>query len=409
MGKQRRWLHRRKLPMLFSVNRGVLNVAWCPRIAAIVIGRSREMQPPTIAPSKLCWAKNECLQRSPSRSRVMQDTPLVPDSEIYRGCGGLNFMNPVILPPPVKSPGTARVRFKNILFATDLAAASAPAQAYPVPLARMFGSHLFAVHAETGPGLTPRYEKALTRVAHKSEATAVTELAEFFHTAKVPFTLLVERGELTEVLNRVVDEHAIDLVILGTRGRKGLSHLLSGSMSETVSRSSTCPVITVGPRARTGFESALKTILYATDFSDESRAALPYAVSLAQEFNARLVVTHVAPERLVHDRAHVEGYLMNRLKDLAPPVRYRWCTLDHIVSFGDPARQILKTAKDEDADLMRLGLHTSVQFTSRFPERLAYSIVGDAPCPVMSVLPTLREMKLARAPAVFLAMAANTN
>jgi nucleotide-binding universal stress UspA family protein len=318
-------------------------------------------------------------------------------------------MNPVILAPPVKAPDSSRVRFKNILFATDLAAPSAPAQAYAVLLARMFGSHLFAFHVETGPGLSPRYEKTLTRAVRKSETPAIAGLAEFFHISKVPFTLLVEPGKLTEVLNRVVNERSIDLVILGTRGRKGLSHLLLGSMSENVSRSSTCPVIRVGPQTNAGFENSLKTILYATDFSDESRAALPYAISLAQEFNARLVVTHVAPERLVHDRVHVEGYLMNRLKDLAPQGRYRWCTLDHIVSFGDPAQQILKTAKEKNADLIVLGLHTSVQFTSHFPERLAYSIVCDAPCPVMSVLPTLREMKLARAPAAFLAMAASMN
>jgi len=318
-------------------------------------------------------------------------------------------MNPVILTPPSKTSGNPRVHFKNMLFATDLAAASAPAQAYAVLLARMFGSHLFALHAETGPGLAPRHEKTLRRAIRKSETPVITELAEFFHASKVPFTLLVEPGELTGVLDRVVNEHAIDLIILGTRGRKGLSHMLLGSMSENVSRSSTCPVITVGPQARAGFENSLKTILYATDFSDESRAALPYAVSLAQEFNARLVVTHVAPERLVHDRVHVEGYLMNRLKDLAPQVRYRWCTLEHTVSFGDPARQILKTAKEKGADLIVLGLHSSVQFTSHFPERLAYSIVCDASCPVMSVLPSLREMKLARAPAAFLAMAANMN
>ena len=316
-------------------------------------------------------------------------------------------MNPAILNPSLKSQGSSRIRFKNILFATDLATPSAAAQAYAVLLARMFGSHLFALHAETGPALPPRFEKTLA--AGNSETPAMTELAEFFHASKVPFTLLVEPGELTEVLNRVVGEREIDLIILGTRGRKGLSHMLLGSISENVSRSSTCPVITVGPQATSGFENSLKTILFATDFSDESRAALPYAASLAQEFNARLVLTHVAPERLAHDRVHVEGYLMNELKELAPHGRFRWCTLDHIVTFGDPARQILKTAKDESADLIVLGLHTSIQFTSHFPERLAYSIVCDAPCPVMSVLPSLREMKLARPPAAFLAMVANMN
>ena len=318
-------------------------------------------------------------------------------------------MNPVTLTLPRNAGYESRVRFKNILFATDLAAPSAPAQAYALLLTRMFGAHLFALHAETGPGLSPRYEQALTPGAAQSDACAVAELDDFFRTSKVPFTLMVEPGELREVLDRVVDERDIDLIILGTRGRKGLSHLLLGSMAENVSRSSTCPVITVGPQTRAGFENSIKTILYATDFSDESRAALPYAVSLAQEFNARLVVTHVAPERLVHDRVHVEGYLMNRLKGLVPQSHYRWCAIEHVVNFGDPARQILKTAREEAADLLVLGLHTSVQFTSHFPERLAYSIVCDAPCPVMSLLPTLREMKMARAPAAFLAMAAHMN
>jgi nucleotide-binding universal stress UspA family protein len=315
-------------------------------------------------------------------------------------------MSPAIANTLSNQRGNTRVRFKNILFATDLTAPSAAAQAYAVLLARMLGAHLFALHAGSGPGLSPRYERALLPDARSDEAQAMNELVDIFHSSKVPFTVVVERDELTAVLDRVVEEHAIDLIILGTRGRKGVSHVLLKSMSESVSRSSTCPVITVGPKAGAGFENSLKTIVYATDFTDESRAALPYAVSLAQEFNARLVITHVAPERLVHDRVHVDGYLMNRLKYVAPQDRYRWCRLEHTVRFGDPARQILETAKEKGADLIVVGLHTSVQYTSHFPERLAYSIVCDAPCPVMSVLPTVREIKLTRAPEAFLARAA---
>jgi nucleotide-binding universal stress UspA family protein len=320
------------------------------------------------------------------------------------------------LPPELRS--TPRVRFKNILFATDLASNSAPAQTYALLLARMFGSHLFALHVETGPGLAPRYEQVLRAVSHKGqtfddnqrvENEKIAEMKDFFRLSAVPFTLLVEPGEVREVLDRVVDQHAIDLIILGSHGRKGLSHLLLGSMAENVSRSSTCPVITVGPRARSGFETSLKRIVYATDFSDESRMALPFAVSLAQEFHAALLVTHVAPERMSHDRVQVESYLMNRLKNIAPQSRFPWCTVSHSVTFGDPARRILDTAKDNNADLIVLGLHNSVQFTSHFPERLAYSIVCDASCPVMSVLPSTREVKLAKLPADFLAAAPYTN
>jgi len=318
-------------------------------------------------------------------------------------------MNPVAISLPSNVGKSPRVRFKNILFATDLAASSASAQAYALLLAQMFGSHLFVLYVQTGPGLSPRYQGAWASRSLKTEASAIAELEDLFRTSQVPFTLLVEPGEVPEVLNRVVEENRIDLVILGTHGRKGVSHALLGSLAENVSRSSTCPVITVGPRARSGFENSLRTIVYATDFSEESRLALPYAVSLAQEFHAELVILHVAPEHMLGDRLQVEGYLMNRLKAVAPQSRFPWCTLKHVVRFGQPGRQILKAAEDESADLVVLGLHSSVQFTSHFPERLSYSIVCDAPCPVMSVLPSIREMKLAKVPSEFLVFAPQMN
>src|SRR5215831_5533264 len=273
-------------------------------------------------------------------------------------------MNPVTITLPPNVERSSRVRFKNILFATDLAASSASAQAYALLLAQMFGSHLFVLYVQTGPGLSPRYQSAWVSGAGKGEASAIADLEDFFRTSQVPFTLLIEPGEVPEVLNRVVNENEIDLVILGTHGRKGFSHVLLGSMAESVSRSSTCPVITVGPRGGIGFENSLRTIVYATDFSEESRQALPYAVSLAQEFHSQLVILHIAPEHMAQEsaRLHVEGYLMNRLKRLAPQNRFPWCALKHVVKFGQPARQILKAAEDENAGLIVVGLHGSVEF-----------------------------------------------
>jgi nucleotide-binding universal stress UspA family protein len=315
-------------------------------------------------------------------------------------------MSTVTLPPELRR--APQIRFKNVLFATDLARTSVPAQAYAALLARMWGSHLFALHVEAGSGLSPRYEQAFQAICKKGkgkellEAEKIAELEDFFRSSAVPFTMLIEYGEVREVLDRVVEEQAIDLVILGSHGRKGISHLLLGSIAENVSRTTTCPVITVGPQARSGFENSLKTIVYATDFSEESRLALHYAASLAQEFNAELLVTHVAPQQMAHDRAHVETYLLNRLKLVAPQSRFPWCTVNHLVAFGDPARQILNVAAERNADLIVLGLHRSVEFTSHFPERLSYSIVCDAPCPVMSILPAAREIKLAMLPGEFL-------
>ncbi len=321
-------------------------------------------------------------------------------------------MKPSTLPPILRT--TPRVHFKNILFATDLGSASAQAQAYAVLLARMFGSHLFVLHVEAGPGLSPRYQGVSPSPMKEASTAAVPEIAElemFFRASGVVYTLLLEHGEVQDALNRVVDERSIDLIILGSHGRHGVSYMFLGSTADNVARSSKRPVITVGPHAHAGFENMLKTIIFATDFSEESKLALPYATSLAQEFHANLILLHVAPkrERLVRDREHVERYLLNQLKNLAPHSRFPWCAVSHVVTFGDTAQEILNAAKHRNADLVVLGLHSAVRFTSHLPERLSYRVLCEAPCPVMSVLSGVREMKLARLPADFLVVAPYMN
>jgi nucleotide-binding universal stress UspA family protein len=288
-----------------------------------------------------------------------------------------------------------RVRFKNILFATDLGEASANAQAYATLLARIFGSHLYILHVQ----------------AEQPDASQIEELESFFQASGVPYTILLRRGATQAVLNRVAEEEDVDLIILGTHGRHGVSHLFLGSTAEDVARSSKRPVITVGPHVQSCLETSLKNIVFATDFSDESKLALPYATSLAQEFHANLTVLHVAPkhERLVHDREHVEGYLLNQLRQLVSQHRFPWCAVSHLVVFGDTVPEILEAAQARNADLIILGLHSSVRFTSHLPERLSYRILCEACCPVMSILPAPRELKLARLPGDFLAVARYQN
>lgn len=302
--------------------------------------------------------------------------------------------------PKILSPGP-RVHFKNILFATDLGPASAQAQAYAVLLARMLGSHLFVLHVEAGPGLSPRFKgvaPSSVEEAEKAPGPGIHEVDAFFRASGLPYTLLLEHGEVEDALNRVVRERSIDLIILGSHGRHGVAYIFMGSMADTVARSSKCPVITVGPHAHAGFENALKTIIFATDFSEESKLALPYATSLAQEFRTDLILLHVAPkpERTVRDRDTVTGYLLTQLKHLAPQSRFPWCAVDHVVTFGETAREILGAAKDRKADLIVLGLHSTVRFTSHVPERLSYRILSEAPCPVLSIFPGSRDLKLAQ-------------
>jgi nucleotide-binding universal stress UspA family protein len=91
----------------------------------------------------------------------------------------------------------------------------------------------------------------------------------------------------------------IDLLVLGTHGRGGVKKLVLGSMAEEVLHLAPCPVLTVGPSVPTPTSGAAnpRIILFATDFGAPSVKAFPYALSLAEDFRAKLILLHVVPPK----------------------------------------------------------------------------------------------------------------
>ena len=109
---------------------------------------------------------------------------------------------------------------------------------------------------------------------------------------------IMHRGGVWEELQEIVFEKQIDLVVIGTHGRRGIEKLLLGSVAERVFRHADCPVLTVGPHSylEGGVEcNGIPTYLFATDFGEPFLGALPYAVSLAKGTKAKLVLVHVVP------------------------------------------------------------------------------------------------------------------
>ena len=115
-------------------------------------------------------------------------------------------------------------------------------------------------------------------------------------------------GDVWEQLELLIKLKGVDLVVVGTHGRAGLGKLLLGSVAERVFRHADCFVATVGPGS---YEDSLferdnagHTFLFATDFGAASLQALPYALSLASQFEAKLVVLHVLPAVPISEGFH---------------------------------------------------------------------------------------------------------
>ncbi|OLD80051.1 MAG: hypothetical protein AUF67_13725 [Acidobacteria bacterium 13_1_20CM_58_21] len=101
-------------------------------------------------------------------------------------------------------------------------------------------------------------------------------------------------------------------------------------------------------------------MLFATDFTKEAQAAAPYAISMARENQARLVLLHVMPDPDSKMRKRTPqdsvANVMHQLYELIPPEAELWCRLEATVRFGNPAERILEAIMEIEADLIVLAV-----------------------------------------------------
>lgn len=287
----------------------------------------------------------------------------------------------------------SQARFQNILFATDFSKAAAEAIPYVKKIAEHYDANLVTLHVRP-PIVNTMIRPATWAVDIDAErAQDEEDREELLRTfAGIRTQVLIEQGDIQPCLAAAIEKNNTDLVVIGTRGRTGLGKFILGSVAEEIFRTVSCPVLTVGPHSGVIHEHGgeLREILYATDLSPESRAAAPYVISLAKEFQSRLILMHVIPEEqpddLVSD-ANVKPALEKLLRELVPPGAS--CNPEYIVERGSPADMILEFANVKQMDLVVLGVRPEKGApgaeTHHLPAAIAYKIVSRAECPVLTV------------------------
>src|SRR5271165_1481860 len=195
--------------------------------------------------------------------------------------------------------------FRQILIATDFSDASRRALDYAIAIARRYGSVLSVVNAIPPEPRDKIPLEALPRELNRPWVEAEQEMETLGKQAciqDVQHHLVLRQGRVWDVLASVIQSEDIDLLVLGTRGRGGLKKLALGSVAEQVFRLAKCPVLTVGTHApASSGRVQVRPILFATDFGPASAKAFPYALSLAQDYRAKLVLLHMVPLMPVAD------------------------------------------------------------------------------------------------------------
>jgi nucleotide-binding universal stress UspA family protein len=288
----------------------------------------------------------------------------------------------------------SRVAPKKILLATDFSPASEAALPHALTIASHYESTLYIAHAicpEFMDLLPPDSTTTILQDARRVAQHNFERLLSAGRQRGVSCQTLIGQGPIWDVLLDMIHRNGIDLLVVGTHGRRGLRKLLLGSVAEEVFRLAPCPVLTVGPKTTETYSAdvQLRHILYPVEFVPDSSGAAAYAVSLAEEYHAKLTCMKVFEEMVPSPEvnAQVEEPVRHWIDDHIPAESDLRERISFEPGFGPPADAILKFATDRGVDLIVMGVRRlDPTMAAHLPKPdTAYEVVRTAPCPVLTV------------------------
>jgi nucleotide-binding universal stress UspA family protein len=150
----------------------------------------------------------------------------------------------------------------------------------------------------------------------------------------------------------------------------------------------------------------IKTILFPTDFSQGARAAMEYAVALARDYKAKLILLYV-----IQDISIAEWYIPSSISaadlvedmqrsaereidKLGIEIAGAVATVEKLVVRGVPFVEIIRTAKERKADMIVIGTHGRTGIDHMLFGSTAEKVVRKSSCPVLTVRMSGKEFRM---------------
>jgi len=289
--------------------------------------------------------------------------------------------------------------FDEILFPTDGSDGAAEGLEFALDIAatRDATLHLLSV-ANTTRGAIDTL--AQDETLEERARDAVDEAAERARERGVSVVDAVERGNPHRVVCDYAESVGVDVVVMPTRGRRGLERFLLGSTTERVVRRSEVPVLTVRPGGDAPATYPFEDVLVGVDGSDCARAALDAGVAVADQEGADLHLLSVVDVAALGPEVRTE-YLEDALEADAQSVvddaaaQASSAGVDpaaESVAFGSSiSRAIRKYVEENDVDLLVVGTHGRTGFNRYVLGSVAEFLVRTSPVPVLTVRAPERE------------------
>ena len=294
------------------------------------------------------------------------------------------------------------LRISRILVPTDFSESADSALPWAARLAQHYGAELHVVcavperepdswlqlHDSTDP------EEVRRVLRHRAELQLAGRVAHLSVPAQSHVS--TSEGSPSSAILSYAEAHGINLIVMGTHGRRGFRQFRVGSVTEEVLRRSTCPVYTVRQDGTdSSAEMALNTILVPIDFSWYSRLTLAYASAFAADHGASLQLLHVINETACPDFYLIQSQLADRDRHglkLEAEKRQHQLLIEAggpaveariFVRSGNPAGEIVRFARSAGSDLILMASHGLGGLLRMMLGSVTSHVVHAAPCSVL--------------------------
>ncbi|MEM8487080.1 MAG: universal stress protein [Bacteroidota bacterium] len=285
----------------------------------------------------------------------------------------------------------------KILFPTDFSACAERAFSHAAELAVLFEAEIHTFHARV------RQQEDYPALQHLLDLPEDTipkspHVHPPEHTTATPNLVIKADATAKSACDAILsytESREIDLIVMGSHGRRGPRRLFLGSTAECVIRNASCPVITLRDGAKTMKNGKINRILVPVDFSDFSREALAHAVALATLTGASITLIHVIEEAFLPTVYGVDpvNFISDPLKkkydkaltELGASMVPAGINVHVKTQVGHAAESITAFAETEGIDLIILASHGLTGLKRFFLGSTAASLNRQAPCAVLTV------------------------
>lgn len=289
----------------------------------------------------------------------------------------------------------------TILAATDFSEASTRAVERAASLALQHGARLRLVHSLGEGDWLARWsqraqELAVEELWRKSSSAALERLRQQ-HSAggAVAVGAEVVDGPLHECLQHEVDQHGVDLLVIGSHGDGGLRSSSLGSTADRMLRSGILPVLLVRTRAVAPYPR----VAVATDFSTASRRAATLALGIAPQathyllhadqlmIDRDLAFAHRSPEALAAYRDEAQAGVAQDMAAFAGSLGAGGRKMIRAPREGPASRVLEAFVREADIELMVLGARARARWEANLLGSTALFAITGLDCDVLLVPP----------------------